>query len=116
MSVLRAISRTASFLRVLFVPVLVDSVCHLDQPSAIFGKFQDVCRGKKLDAVGRRIAQRLEQTRADENRHIMRLAIQHPRRLLRRSVRRGPAGRPMSADFWVVAFIGDNKQTGKTSK
>ena len=45
-------------------------------------------RGKILDAVWRRIAQRLEQSRRHQDRHIMRLAIQHPRRLLRRQAGR----------------------------
>ena len=42
---------------------------------------------KKLHAVRRRIAQRLEQARDNQNRHIMRLAVEHPSRLLRRQTR-----------------------------
>jgi len=45
-------------------------------------------RGKELHAVRRRTAQRLEQARPDENRHIMRLTVQHPGCLLRIEPRR----------------------------
>ena len=41
-------------------------------------------RREILDAIGLGIAQRLEQPGHDQDRHIMRLAIQHPSRLLGR--------------------------------
>ena len=44
--------------------------------------------GKEVDAVRRWVAQRLEQPRRHQNRHIMRLAIEHPGRLFRRQTRR----------------------------
>jgi len=49
---------------------------------------QQFRRGKEFHVVWRRIAQRLEQACGHEDRHIMRLAIQHPRRLFRRQTGR----------------------------
>jgi len=88
MSLLRAISRTASFLRVLFVPVLIDDGCHLDQPQPVFDVFDDFSRAEELDAIGRRVAERLEQSRRDESRNVMRLTVEHPGRLFRREAGR----------------------------
>ena len=77
--------QTGAFLAgVLPLPMLVDGVRHLDQPSAVFGKLQHVRRAEKLAAVLRRVAQRLEQPGGNERRNIVRLAIEQPSRLLRR--------------------------------
>ena len=70
------------------MPVLTDGVRHLGQPGTIFEQFQNIRRGKELDAIGRRITQRPQQARRDENRHIMRLAIEHPGDLFCRQPRR----------------------------
>ena len=64
--------------------MLIDGVCHLRQPGTIFEKFQNIRRAKKLDAVLRGVAKRLEQTGRNQRRNIVRLAIKHPPRLLRR--------------------------------
>jgi len=52
-----------TFGRIFLLPVLVQRVRDLDQPSPIFDLFTQFQRGKEFDAVGRRIAQWLEQTR-----------------------------------------------------
>ena len=67
---------------ILLMPVLVDRIRDLDEPGPIFHQFGDFGRGKELDGIRRRIAQRLEDTGGDENRDVMNLAIQYPRRLL----------------------------------
>ncbi len=72
------------FFPVLLLPVRVDRRCHLDQPRAVFGRFQKVCRGKILCAVGRGVAKRLEQAGIDQRGNVVRLAVQHPTGLLRR--------------------------------
>ena len=69
--------------RILLVPVLIDRICHFDQPRSVFDQFQQFRRSKKLDTILCRITQGFEQTRCNQNRHIMRLAIQNPRRLFR---------------------------------
>ena len=72
------------FAGVLFLPVLANGVGDFDQPSAVFGRFQNVRRAKILGGILRRIAERLEQPRRDQRGNVMRLAVQHPARLLRR--------------------------------
>ena len=67
--------------------MLIQRIRDLRQPGPVLHLFQQFRRGKELDVVRRWIAQRLEQTRSHQNRHIMRLAIQHPRRLFRRQTR-----------------------------
>lgn len=64
--------------------MLIDSRCHLDQPSAVLGNFQKVSRGKILRAIGRRIAERLKHPGMNKRRNVVRLAVQHPARLFRR--------------------------------
>jgi len=64
--------------------MLVDGRADAHQPVAVFDAFQQVRRGEKLDAVGWWIAQRLEQPGRDQRRDVMRPAVQHPGRLLRR--------------------------------
>ena len=83
-TILLHIHRMVFLAGVLVLPMLADGVGDFNQPSAVFGQFQHVGSGKKLDAVLRRIAQRLEQPSVHECRNIMRLAVQHPARLLRR--------------------------------
>jgi hypothetical protein len=84
MAVACAVGRMVFVAGVLVLPVCVDCRCHLDQPSTVFGRFQKVCRGKILGAIRRRIAERLEQAGMNERRNVMRLAVQHPSRLLPR--------------------------------
>jgi len=64
--------------------MLLDGRCHLDQPSAIFGNFLEVRRGKILDAIRCGIAKGLEQAGMDQRRNVVRLAVQQPAGLLRR--------------------------------
>ena len=73
---------------VLGVPMLVDGTGDAHQPVAVFGLFQQISGGEKFDAVGGGIAQRFQQSSGDERRDVMRLAIEHPRRLLRREASR----------------------------
>ena len=73
-----------AFFGVLFLPVLANGVADLDQPSAVFRQFQNVRRGEILRGVLGKIAERLEQPGIDQRGNVMRLAVQHPARLLRR--------------------------------
>src|ERR1035437_5651366 len=66
------------------LPVLIQRIRDFCQPRPIFDLFQQFRRRKILDAMRWWIAQRLEQTRSHQDRHIMRLAVNDPRRLLRR--------------------------------
>ena len=68
--------------------MLIQRIRDFCQPCPVLDLFQNFRRGKVFNAVWRRIAERLEQTSGNKNRHIMRLAIQHPRRLLRRQAGR----------------------------
>ena len=64
--------------------MLANSVGHLHQPGPVSAQLQDVGGGEELDPVKRRVAQRLKQPRGDQNGNVMRLAVQHPGRLLGR--------------------------------
>jgi len=64
--------------------MLANGVADFDQPSAVFRQFQHVRRGKILGGILGRIAQRLEQPGIDQRGDVVRLAVQHPARLLRR--------------------------------
>ena len=55
---------------IFLLPMLVDSVRHLRQPGTVFEKFQNICRAKKLDAVLRGVAKRLQQPRRDQRRNM----------------------------------------------
>lgn len=70
--------------RVLPLPVLVDGVGCLDEPGAVLEQFENINRREKFRSVLGRIAQRLEQPGRNQRRNVMRLAVQHPARLLRR--------------------------------
>jgi hypothetical protein len=70
--------------------VLIHGIGDLYQPRFVFSHFEQFSRSKELDAIRRRITQWLEQTRRHENRHIMRLAVEHPTGLFRRQTRRYP--------------------------
>ena len=70
------------------LPMLADSISGFDEPSAVFGDFQQVSRRKILGAILRRVAERLEQPRGNQRGNVMRLAVQHPARLLRRQAER----------------------------
>ena len=61
---------------VLVLPMLADSVGDFDEPRAVFGGFENVSSGKKLGAVLRGIAERLEQPRGNQRGNVMRLAVQ----------------------------------------
>lgn len=84
MTILRQIRRMVFFAGILVLPMLANGVADFDQPSTVFRQFQNVRRGKILAAIGRRIAQRLEQPGIEQRGDVMRLAVQHPARLLRR--------------------------------
>lgn len=58
MTVDRAVVGTDPFGGVLLVPVLMDCAGNFHQPTSIFGEFENIHDGKKLDAIRRRIAQR----------------------------------------------------------
>ena len=73
-----------AFFGILPLPVLIDGARHLCQPRTILGRFKNFSRRKKFCAVLRRVAQRLEQPSDDERRNVVRLAVEHPSRLLRR--------------------------------
>jgi hypothetical protein len=79
-----AIHREFFLACVLLLPMLVNSAGHSHQPMTIFAGFQQFGRRKILDAIGRRIAERFQQFGRHQSGNIMRLAIQHPSRLLRR--------------------------------
>ncbi len=66
------------------LPMLADSISGFDEPSAVFGDFQQVSRRKILGAVLGRIAKRFKQPRIDQCGDVMHLAVQHPTRLFRR--------------------------------
>ena len=70
--------------RIFLLPMVGDRLGHFGQPVPVFGMVHDLDGGKKFNPVGRGIAQRLEQPGGDQHRDIMRLAVQHPGRLLRR--------------------------------
>jgi hypothetical protein len=84
MAVACAIGRMVFVAGVLVLPVLADGVGDFDKPSAVFGGFQNIGSRKKLCAVLRGIAERLEQPRGNQRGNVMRLAVQHPTGLLRR--------------------------------
>ena len=65
--------------------MLIQRIRDLGQPRPVLDLFQQFRRGKELHAVRWRIAQRLEQARRHENRHIMQLAIEHEGRLFKPS-------------------------------
>ncbi len=72
------------FAGVLVLPMLADGVGCFDEPSTVFGRFQNVRRGEILGGVLGGIAGRLEQPRRNQRGDVMCLAVQHPARLLRR--------------------------------
>ena len=93
MTILRTIGRTVFLPTVLPLPMLANGVADLDQPRAVFGDFQHVSRGKILGAILREITEGLEQPGIDQRGDVMRLAVQHPARLLR-----GEAGGQLSQE------------------
>lgn len=60
---------------------------HPCEPASFSREFEHFCRREELDAVGRGVAERLEQARGDEDRHVVKLAAQHPSGLLCRQPR-----------------------------
>ena len=72
------------FAGVLLLPVLANGVADFDQPSAVFRNLQNIRRRKILGGVLGGIAERLEQPRRNQGGDVVRLAVQHPARLLRR--------------------------------
>ena len=84
MTILRQVRRMVFLSGVLVLPMLADGVGRFDEPSTIFREFQNVRRGEILGGVLGRIAQRLEEPRGNQRGDVMRLAVQHPARLLRR--------------------------------
>lgn len=57
---------------------------HSGQPRAVFGRFQQNRRGKILRAIRGGIAEGFEKASMNQRRNVVRLAVQHPARLLRR--------------------------------
>ena len=72
------------FAGVLFLPVLANGVADFDEPRAVFRQFQNVLSGEILGGILGKITERLEQPRRNQRGNVMRLAVQHPARLLRR--------------------------------
>ncbi len=72
------------FSSVLILPMLANGVADFDQPTPVFRHFQHVRRGEILRGIWGKIAERLEQPGIDQRGYIVRLAVQHPARLLRR--------------------------------
>ena len=64
--------------------MLANGVRDLDQPGTVFCHFKNVRRGEILGGIWGKITERLEQPGIDQSRNIVRLAVQHPARLLRR--------------------------------
>ena len=75
--------RIAFLAGVLVLPVLINGRGHFHQPGPVFCIFQQVSSREKFDAIRRRIAQRFEQPGMNQRGDVMRLAVQHPARLLR---------------------------------
>ena len=88
MTILRQVRRMVFLAGVLVLPMLADGVGCFDEPSTVFGGFQNVRRGKILGGILGGIAERLEQPRRNQRGDVMRLAVQHPARLLRREAGR----------------------------
>jgi len=84
MAIACVVGRMVFVAGVLVLPMCIDCRRHLDQPGAVFGSFQKVSRGKILGSIRRGIAERLEQPGMNERRNVVRLAVQHPARLLPR--------------------------------
>jgi hypothetical protein len=106
-----AIHREFFLAGILLLPMLVDGAGHPRQPVPIFAGFQDISRGKKLDAISRRIAKWFQQLGRDERGNIMRLAVQHPRRLLRREAG-GQLAQQHQEFMLVVAHISSHFLAG----
>src|SRR5579863_4629276 len=81
MTVLRIVRRTV-FLCILLLPVGVYGRRHLDQPGTILCGLQQVRRGKILRAIGRGVAEGLEQAGMNQRGDVVRLTVQYPSRLL----------------------------------
>jgi len=68
---------------VLVLPTLAYGVGDFNEPGTVLGCFQNIGSRKILCAVLRGIAERLEQTRRNQGRNVVRLAVQHPARWFR---------------------------------
>ena len=99
------------FPSVLFLPVLANGVSDFDEPRAVFGNLQNVRRRKILGGILRRITQRLEQPRRDQRGNVMRLAVQDPRRLLRRQAD-GQLSQQRQKTVLIVAHTQHQSQHG----
>jgi len=84
MTVPRGIRGTVLVPVVVVLRVLDDGVCHIGQPGAVLEGFQHVRSAKELDAVDRRIAERLKEAGGHERGNRRSRAIQQPRHLLDR--------------------------------
>lgn len=69
------------FSRILSLPVLIHSVCDLHEPAPISDQLQQLAGREEFYSIGRRISQWLKQAGSNQDRYIVGLAIQHPRRL-----------------------------------
>ena len=81
MTVLRRFRGTVLVPVVVVFRVLDDGVGHLRQPRPVLDGFQDVRRAEELDAIGRRVAERLEETGGHECGNRGRRTVQQPRHL-----------------------------------
>lgn len=84
MTIRSVMLKSGLFSSVLFLPMLANGVADFDQPTTVFRHFQHVRRGKILGGIWGKITERLEQPGIDQRGNIVRLAVQHPARLLRR--------------------------------
>ena len=91
--------------RIFLLPMLADGRAGAHQPFAVFDLFQQIRRGEILDAVGRWIAQRFQQPGRHQRREVMRLAIDDPRRLLRRQAGRQLAQQLQKLMLVIVHFL-----------
>ena len=74
--------------RVVLLPMLVQRVGNSGQPRPILGLFLHFPRGKELDAVAWRIAQRLEMAGAHEERQVVIRPAENACRFLQAHARR----------------------------
>src|SRR5208337_5273552 len=112
MTILWQVRRMVFLAGVLMLPMLADGGGCFDEPSTVFDRFENVRRGEILGGVLGGIAKRLEQPSSNQCGDVMRLAVQHPARLLRREAggqlsqeRQEPQlifvhAKPVAADQW----------------
>ena len=78
----RNLRGTDQFPVVVVLGALNNRVGDFGQPCTVLDGFQHICRTEELDAVGRRVAERLKETGGHESGNGMRRAVQEPSHLL----------------------------------